>query len=253
MIKKKGIHEFKNKYFKPVILISFDDGNISDYTYAYPIMSARGIKGTSFINTSTIGSGAHKMTWDNVKQMYASGWYMGCHTHNHINLVESTETEIENDLLLVNQAFIANGLPIPQHHAYPYGVTSPSIMVFISQYRKSARWTIGYSESASKGHNTFGGVNYYRINNTNISITNNAQLENVKKEIRLAIKNKRVISLYTHNIVDSLDPVTIGSGNCGLSFFIEIMDFIKNTGVETMNFNEFYEYSKEIDKKWAEA
>lgn len=71
----------------PRIVFTFDDGTITDYTTVYPMMKARGLRGTSYIITSKVGnSGA--MSWQQIIEMYEDGWDIQCHTHTHPRLTE---------------------------------------------------------------------------------------------------------------------------------------------------------------------
>jgi len=52
------------------VVVSFDDSHESDFTQAYPLFKARGLKGTSYIITSFIGT-AGCLTWAEIAQMRA--------------------------------------------------------------------------------------------------------------------------------------------------------------------------------------
>ena len=64
------------------VFVRIDDGLESVYTYMYPKLSALGIKATLGIITSKIGTAGY-MTWDQVDTLYAAGWDVVNHTHNH--------------------------------------------------------------------------------------------------------------------------------------------------------------------------
>jgi len=50
------------------VVVSFDDAYETDYTTAYPLFKDRGLKGTSYIVTSFIGTTGH-VTWDEIATM----------------------------------------------------------------------------------------------------------------------------------------------------------------------------------------
>jgi peptidoglycan/xylan/chitin deacetylase (PgdA/CDA1 family) len=55
---------------KAVVVISFDDGWITDYTTAWPMFKARGLAGTSFIVGSVVGNGnPDEINWAQVQEM----------------------------------------------------------------------------------------------------------------------------------------------------------------------------------------
>jgi len=71
----------------PRIVFTFDDGTITDYTTAYPMMKARGVRGTSYIITSKVGN-IGVMSWEQIIEMYKDGWDIQCHTHTHPRLID---------------------------------------------------------------------------------------------------------------------------------------------------------------------
>jgi len=55
---------------KAVVVVSFDDAHDSDFTQAYPLFKARGLKGTSYIVTSYIGQ-LGSLNWAQIANMTA--------------------------------------------------------------------------------------------------------------------------------------------------------------------------------------
>jgi len=55
---------------KATVVVSFDDANESDYTIAYPLFVARGLKGTSYVYTDVIGE-SDQLTWTEIAKMRA--------------------------------------------------------------------------------------------------------------------------------------------------------------------------------------
>lgn len=55
---------------RAVVVVSFDDANESDFTAAYPLFKARGLKGTSYIVTSFIDQPS-SLTWEQIANMTA--------------------------------------------------------------------------------------------------------------------------------------------------------------------------------------
>jgi len=54
---------------KTTVVVSFDDGYKTDYTTVWPMFRARGLKGTSYIFTQTIGGGIDRLTWEQIEEM----------------------------------------------------------------------------------------------------------------------------------------------------------------------------------------
>lgn len=70
------------KVDKGRIFIDFDDGNLSDYTVAKPIMDALGLRGTSYVVSSFIGQ-QNMMTVAHLREMADAGWTIGSHFYSH--------------------------------------------------------------------------------------------------------------------------------------------------------------------------
>jgi uncharacterized protein YjdB len=76
----------------PPTMIMFDDGSESVYTEAFPALTERGIAGSFFVVTDSIGTEGY-VTWEQLEEMQAAGWAIGNHTSNHIDLVNSSRSD----------------------------------------------------------------------------------------------------------------------------------------------------------------
>ena len=85
---------------KKSVLITMDDGYRSVYNIAYPILSKFGFKATLFIYTSFVGVSKMAITWDQLKEMKASGFTIGSHTIYHSDLTSPKEGESEQEHIL---------------------------------------------------------------------------------------------------------------------------------------------------------
>lgn len=129
-----------------LIVFTFDDGNESDYVLAFPIFKKYGIKGTSYINPYCPDHHVkHKLSWKQIKEMYAYGWDFEDHTYSHINMAKSTTEQMRESMEQVNKTFTANGLKTPVALAYPYGKFDQNAIRIAKEYRAQARLAY-YSE-----------------------------------------------------------------------------------------------------------
>ena len=64
------------------ICLTFDDGWRGNYLYGYPILQEYGLKATFFIAIDLIGKPFY-MTWEDIKEMAASGMSIQSHTVTH--------------------------------------------------------------------------------------------------------------------------------------------------------------------------
>ncbi|MGI6712534.1 MAG: polysaccharide deacetylase family protein [Bacillota bacterium] len=87
---------------KPVV-ITFDDGYLDNYIYAFPILKQYKLKATLFVVTETIGKTnifdqawipKNKMAdWSQLKEMANSGIEIGSHTLDHPKLTQLSSAE----------------------------------------------------------------------------------------------------------------------------------------------------------------
>ncbi len=73
---------------RPVVL-TFDDGFMNDYQYAFPLLKKYGFTGTFFIITGFLGKPEY-MRWDQVIDLARSGMEIGSHTITHPDLTTLT-------------------------------------------------------------------------------------------------------------------------------------------------------------------
>lgn len=107
---------------KPVC-ITFDDGYLDSYTIVYPMMKEFGYPWTLFLITDDVGKSYNRMTWEQLKEMAASGAVtIANHTLSHPKLHNlPTRAEKENEIIGANKA-LKYHLGIDNlWFAYPYG------------------------------------------------------------------------------------------------------------------------------------
>jgi len=85
------------------IAIGFDDAFASVYTEAYPLMKARGLRGTIYVPTFYIGQAGY-MTVEQLQEMYADGWDISSHGKTATPLAGLT---YEQQLVEINDAMDA--------------------------------------------------------------------------------------------------------------------------------------------------
>lgn len=123
----------------PCLSVTFDDGFKTDYSEAFRLLRKKGVLGTTFTVTDWIGR-AGRLSVSDIHYMRSKGWDFQCHTHTHPHLPQLTEQEVRAEYEAVDAWFASQGLPTPEHHAYPYGEYQGA-NVIVGDYRISARRT----------------------------------------------------------------------------------------------------------------
>ena len=111
------------------VIITIDDGYLSAYKYAYPLLKAYKYPSTFYVYSNWVGATKSSMTWDNVKEMDKSGFVtIGSHSRSHPYLTKPAITnspkykEILRDEIYNSKVIIEKELGHPiTTFAYPYG------------------------------------------------------------------------------------------------------------------------------------
>jgi len=118
------------------IAITFDDGYLSIYENAFPLLVEFGFPFTLFVSTQPIDDNQPGfMDWDQINEMVASGALIANHMVDHPYMLEPIAGESDADriqrlrenLLAAEQRIAANTGQSHRILAYPYGEYDPAI------------------------------------------------------------------------------------------------------------------------------
>jgi peptidoglycan/xylan/chitin deacetylase (PgdA/CDA1 family) len=112
---------------KPV-LVTFDDGYLSTYELAYPLLLKYQVKATIFLPTAFIGGvngwdagNEPLMSYDVIRQIAGTLIDFGLHSCRHENYELYSAAQAEADLSACVHAMEEKGCPFVRVFAYPYG------------------------------------------------------------------------------------------------------------------------------------
>jgi peptidoglycan/xylan/chitin deacetylase (PgdA/CDA1 family) len=78
--------------------VTFDDGHISNFEYALPILQSRDLKARFFITVGWTGQRQGYMGWDELRSLQESGQTIGAHGWTHTLLTHCSESELQTEL-----------------------------------------------------------------------------------------------------------------------------------------------------------
>jgi peptidoglycan/xylan/chitin deacetylase (PgdA/CDA1 family) len=122
-----------------VVVLSFDDNRIGDFTYAKPILDKYGFKATFFVICGkTTDSGA--MNWQNIAAMQKDGMDIESHTMTHAHLNTLTQSQLNFEIGGSKQCLASNGYNATIF-AYPYneGSNNATVVNLVAKYYNMAR------------------------------------------------------------------------------------------------------------------
>jgi len=110
-IKSKGLKILPpDDFFESTsgILITFDDGFLELYKYAFPILKEEGVTALIFVVSGyagkrnywdiTLGKSFTHLSWDNIREMHKYGITIGSHSHLHPDYSRISGGLVERDL-----------------------------------------------------------------------------------------------------------------------------------------------------------
>ncbi len=117
------------------VILTFDDGYLSNYTMIYPILKKYNIPATIFVTVSTM-DGAGKMTWAQMKEMESSGLVnIQSHSWKHEDHAAMPEGRIHNYIYnsfdLLEEKL---GKRSPRLFAYPHGRYNDQTVKIVASY-----------------------------------------------------------------------------------------------------------------------
>lgn len=125
------------------IIITFDDGNLDNYTNAFPLMKKYGFIGVIYVVGNYIDADAY-MTGGQIRELLAAGWELGSHTMNHVSLTTASPQqrmyEISASKKYLEQEFAVTVSTL----AYPFGAYDSGIM--------DAAYSSGYRSAVALGN-----------------------------------------------------------------------------------------------------
>ena len=124
---------------KNVVALSFDDGFLDNYQYAYPLLQKYAAKATIYLATRI--EGIEKLDVVHIQEMAQSGIIeFGAHTQHHVNLLKLSDEDAYQEMMKSKQDVEALVGHCPSF-AYPFGR-------FNEQHQQMAK-KIGFKNAVS--------------------------------------------------------------------------------------------------------
>jgi len=131
------------------VAITFDDGDLDVYQNAFPVMQELGLVGTFYVVGTRLDSDDF-IKVDQLKEMVAAGWAIGCHSMTHIDLTLNHDTLTYEAGVCKN--FLEEAIDTPvSTFAYPFGSMDEFVAGKVSKYGYSAAVGLGTSSDHTWG------------------------------------------------------------------------------------------------------
>lgn len=128
----------------PIICITFDDQDYSQWDNALPLMQSYGYRGTAFVNSALVGN-VNKMSIAEVQSLAMDyGWEIGGHTTHHIPLASLTPDAAELSIVSDYDTIKSWGI-MPYSFALPAGHCPQYLYPTLKRLYKNVRGSSDFS------------------------------------------------------------------------------------------------------------
>ena len=109
------------------VVITFDDGWLSQYDNALPILQQLHLAATFFIISKQVGMGPMYMNLDQVKALQRAGMTLESHSRTHPDLIRVTDAQLTDEVAGSRQDLQKMFGVNADVFAYPYGAWNPRV------------------------------------------------------------------------------------------------------------------------------
>jgi len=218
------------------VILQFDDG-YADNLDALDLLTEKNVKATFYYKGNFMGQ-AGALSWAQVLSLHNAGMDIQCHTYSYGDMTAGTDAEITTDLASLVTAFTSNGLPAPEHIAYPAGLHDDNVIEVISGLRLTGRAVSNYSYQQNGYINRKSGrfsLPAYGLPGYGLSTAV------AKAQMDYAKANNVAVMLFGHHVG------TVDTGYISLAQLEELIDYGQSIGIDFITTKQFYELLFYID------
>lgn len=204
-----------------LITLSYDDGHISNYNYAFPLHQQYNIKGNFNLHTSAINASSIRFTHEQIVECHNWGMEMSSHSHSHQRLTDLTDEQIHFECTESKRILseILGGIEIPSL-AVPFSFYDTRVKNIIAQHFESAR-------IFSNQLNNIPPEDVHWLKSA-IAVYNTTTFNQVKTVIDNAINSKKWCFIMLHGI--NPDVANLAQYEITPQLLEEIMIYINSFG-----------------------
>jgi peptidoglycan/xylan/chitin deacetylase (PgdA/CDA1 family) len=230
----------------PKVMFTFDDGNITQYSNAYPILSQYNYTGTAYVTTGSIGKQSGTMNLSNLQTLNSAGWDIANHGITHPFLTTLNVSEQKQIIRQGQENLSSWGLTRAMYHfCYPSGDYNDEVI-------SSARSVGTLTARTTKYGNII--IPRYFIISSNLIIPRTSGLLSIPinddlsgsqtsaaaESIITAGGNNETIVFMIHHISDEGGKIDWPLGQ-----FTALVDWMHNNGYQTITISEWYTLNAE--------
>ena len=219
----------EGRVLKKSALIMFDDGGITNYTKAYPLLKAKDMVATAYVVADWVGTGLN-MNVAQLQELNANKWDIANHSKDHTVFTTLSQLQIEASINGCKTFLDGIGLTrAGLHVAYPGGLFDADTL--------AAMAAVG----AKTGRKLSNRVTYiqdigwpYEVECLSMSPTTSSA--DIIGFIDSATRANMLPIFLFHKLVDAAP----GANECLVSVFSDGINYLASEGFQTLTIDEYY-------------
>jgi peptidoglycan/xylan/chitin deacetylase (PgdA/CDA1 family) len=209
-----------------IISITFDDGAISQYNTAFPLMRQYGLRGTVYVlpGLNMSPDGRKQMTFQEMRDLADAGWEIGSHGLNHNPLTNLSLKDVTEEVFLSKQILEQEGFQA-QSFAYPFGAVNKNIVEVVRKSYSSGRFM-------RRGFNKLPNPVAFYL--SSFVVKKETLVSDVCADVKYASSHKKWLILTFHNIEEKAER----NWDVALDNFKSIIECIQESGADVKTVGE---------------
>lgn len=213
-----------SQFSQGMVSINFDDGHLSAFNNAIPILDAAGLKSTNYIITGRLGSPGYIAVAD-VLTLQVRGHELGAHTRTHADLTTVTADQLSAEVAGSRQDLIAVGVAADTF-AYPSGRYNDAVVEAVRNAGYiAARTTIAGLDTPADDR--------FRLKCE--VVLNTTTEDEVQSWINSAVRDRTWLVLLFHEVDQSTYQYSTTP-----QFFQHVIDYLVLKQVPTVSMSQGY-------------
>jgi len=206
------------------ITLSFDDGWISQFRNAFPLMKERGMVGTFYIigRVTALRYLMGVMSPIQLRVLQDAGNEIASHSATHRRFTDLTDEEIVEECVKSKKTLESLGLTV-NNFRYPKGESNDHIDSIVSRYYRSGCYGRGYVKLP---------ITTWKIPTLGAW---GRDLPVLRSRLDYAYANDLWLNIGFHDISDEK---TTGNGNVTVRDFTQLLDYIQYKNFTTLTVNQ---------------